>query len=96
MLVIRLTRVGKKKQPSYRVIVQEKGRDPWGKAKDIVGFYNPRSNPKLVQFKEERVKQWLAKGAQASPAVHNLLVNAKIVAGAKAKASSNRKKEEKK
>jgi len=87
MLVIRLTRVGKKKQPSFRVVVQDKTKDPWGKAIDIVGQYNPRTKPKTVVFKEERIKYWLEKGAQPSPTVHNLLVDAKIVKVEKTKAS---------
>lgn len=102
MLVIRLTRVGKKKQPTFRVVVQDKTKDPWGKAKDIIGQYNPRTKPKTVIFNEERVKFWLSKGAQPSPTVHNLLVDAKIVKDEKMKASSGsgkgneQKKEEQK
>ena len=87
MIVIRLTRVGKKKQPSYRLVVQEKQRDPWGKALDIVGFYDPRTKPKTIKLNEERINFWLGKGAQASPTVHNLLVDAKVVKGEKLKAT---------
>ena len=87
MIVIRLTRIGKKKQPSYRMIVQEKQRDPWGKALDIVGFYNPRTKPKTLTLKEERIKFWLSKGAQASATVNNLLVDAKVIKSEKRKAS---------
>src|SRR5688572_4292432 len=87
MLVIRLTRVGKKKQPSYRVVVQDKRNDPWGKSFEIVGSYNPRSTPKLVSFKEDRIKFWMDRGAQPSDSVHNLLVNAKIVDGPKRRAA---------
>ncbi|HTM68579.1 MAG TPA: 30S ribosomal protein S16 [Candidatus Binatia bacterium] len=101
MLVIRLTRVGKRKQPTYRVVVQDKTKDPWGKAKDIIGQYNPRTKPKTVIFKEDRVKFWIEKGAQPSPTVHNLLVDAKIISGEKLKANkgsgkgADQKKEEK-
>jgi small subunit ribosomal protein S16 len=87
MIVIRLTRIGKKKQPSYRLIVQDKRRDPWGKALDIVGFYNPRTKPKTLKLDEARIKAWLAKGAQASATVNNLLVDAKVVKGEKVKAT---------
>ncbi len=83
MLVIRLTRVGKKKQPSYRFVVQDKRKDPWGKALDIVGHYNPRTSPKTIEFKTERIKEWLAKGAVPSATVHNLLVDAKIMSDKK-------------
>ena len=85
MLVIRLTRVGKKKQPSYRVVVQEKARDPWGRSVEIVGRYNPRSTPKEFVVKEDRIKYWISKGAQPSPTVHNLLVDAKVIEGSKLK-----------
>ena len=87
MLVIRLTRVGKKKQPSFRLVVQDKTKDPWGKAKDIIGHYNPRTSPKTIKFDAERVKYWMGLGAKPSPTVHNLLVDAKIITGEKVKAA---------
>ena len=96
MIVLRLTRIGKKKQPSYRLVVQDKRKDPWGKALEILGFYNPRSKPKTVNFKEDRVKFWLARGAQASVTVNNLLVDAKIVTSAKQKATTGDKDKTKK
>jgi small subunit ribosomal protein S16 len=96
MITIRLTRVGKKKQPTYRLVVQDKRRDPWGKAIDIVGHYNPRTNPKDLVLKEDRIKEWIAKGAKPSPTVHNLLVDAKVIDGAKVKKSAGKKPEAKK
>ena len=87
MIVIRLTRIGKKKQPSYRLIVQEKQKDPWGKALDIVGFYNPRTKPKTLKLKEDRIKFWLGQGAKASATINNLLVDAKVIKGEKRKAT---------
>lgn len=92
MLVIRLSRVGKKKEPSYRILVQDKLRDPWGKAFENVGFYNPRTTPKTVTLKEDSIKAWLAKGAQPSPTVRNILIDAKVMTGEKAKATKNTKK----
>lgn len=83
MIVIRLTRVGKRKEPSYRLVVQEKHRDPWGKAFEIVGNYNPRTKAKVL--KEDRIKDWLAKGAKPSTTVHNMLVDAKLIPGPKMK-----------
>ncbi len=91
MLVIRLSRVGKKKQPSYRLVVQDKKKDPWGKSFEIVGTYNPRTNPKTVILKEDRIKHWISMGAQPSPSVHNLLVDKKIVSGEKMKATTGDK-----
>ena len=83
MLTLRLSRVGKRKQPIYRLIVSEKGRDPWGKALEILGNYNPRTNPATVTFKMDRVKYWMSKGAQASDTVWNLLHDLKAVEGDK-------------
>ena len=83
MLVIRLTRVGKKKQPSYRVVVQEKSKDPWGSSVEQLGHYNPLTNPATLTVKEERVRYWIEKGAQPSDTMWNLLVDRKIIAGEK-------------
>lgn len=83
MLTIRLSRIGKKKQPSYRLIVSEKGRDPWGRQLEILGDYNPRS--KKANFDLERVKHWIGKGATASDTVWNMLVAQGAVVGKKRK-----------
>ena len=95
MLVIRLTRIGKKKQPSYRLVVQDKTRDPWGKALDIVGNYNPRTTPKTLVLKEDRIKEWIAKGAQPSATVNNLLIDAKVIKGEKMKNTTGDKDKKK-
>jgi len=89
MLVIRLSRVGKKKRPSYRIVVQDRQRDPWGTSVDIVGNYNPLTSPSTVVFKEDRIKHWLEKGAQPSATVHNLLVTAGLMKGSKVKATTH-------
>ena len=88
MLTIRLTRVGKTKQPQYRFIVSEKARDPWGKALEILGTYQPLMNPAQFKVEEERVKYWISKGAQCSETVWNLFVDHKIVTGEKRKKNS--------
>jgi len=95
MLTIRLTRVGKRKQPQYRFIVSEKARDPWGKALEILGTYEPRRNPAFIKLNKERVDYWMSKGAQTSDTVHNLFVDQGIVKEAKRKMSgmSIRRKE---
>jgi small subunit ribosomal protein S16 len=92
MLTIRLSRVGKKKAPLFRVIVQPKTRDPWAKSIDILGHYNPRTKALVVVA--EQVKQWLDKGAQCSPTVWNLFLDHKLVEGKKIAKShiSDRKK----
>ncbi len=96
MLILRLSRVGKKKQPTYRLIVSEKGRDPWGRALELLGTYNPRT--KAVLFNTERITYWMSKGAQASPTVWNLLLKNDMVKGQKrnvvAKTKSNPPKKE--
>lgn len=85
MLSIRLSRVGKKHQPAYRLLVLDARKDPWGDYLENLGTYDPFS--KKAQFKAERVKYWLGVGAKPSPTVWNLLVNQKIVQGAKVKAA---------
>ncbi len=73
MLRIRLRRTGKKKQPHYRVIVADQRAPRDGAFVEIVGHYNPRSDPKELVLQEERVKYWLGVGAQPSESVHRLL-----------------------
>ena len=68
-----LTRVGSKKNPIYRVVVADSRSPRDGKFLEIVGRYNPQSDPSLIEFDEAKVKDWLAKGAQPSDAVSRLL-----------------------
>lgn len=79
MLRIRLSRFGTNKRPTYRLIVSERQKDTHGDVLEYVGSYNPRTNPKQVQLKADRIEYWLSKGAQPSPTVHNLLVDQGIV-----------------
>ncbi len=88
MLTIRLSRVGKKKQPSYRLLVSEKTKDPWGKYLENLGHFDPLVEPPAVNFKTDRIQHWLSKGAQASDTVWNLFVDQKIVTGEKRKKQS--------
>jgi small subunit ribosomal protein S16 len=74
MIRIRLRRVGAKKQPSYRVVVADSRSARDGRFLEIVGFYNPRTEPPTVEIKEEPVLKWLEQGAQPSDAVGRLLV----------------------
>lgn len=90
MLKIRLKRIGKKHQPSFRVVVQERRSKLKGKFIDDLGFYNPTS--KKITIDAEKVKKWIASGAQASGTVHNLLVKNKIVSGAKVNLAKKPKK----
>ena len=86
MLAIRLQRIGKKKQPTYRLVVSDKQKDLYGTQLEILGHYNPIAQPKVIEFKADRIKYWLSVGAQASATVHNLLVSQKIVDKKKVKA----------
>jgi small subunit ribosomal protein S16 len=71
--MIRLARIGAKKAPYYRVVVIEKERARDGSFLEIVGHYNPRTNPATVQLNGERIQYWLSKGAQPSDTVRELL-----------------------
>ena len=73
MLMIRLARFGARKQPYYRVVVIEKDRARNGRSVEVVGTYNPRTNPATVDIKRERVDYWTGKGAQLSDRVQKLL-----------------------
>ena len=70
---MRLTRVGSKKNPIYRVVVADSRSPRDGRFIDIVGRYNPQSDPSLIEFDETKVKDWLSKGAQPSQPVARLL-----------------------
>ena len=78
MLVIRLTRKGKKNQPFFRVVVIDKRRSSkGGRAVEELGYVNPLTKKNAIN--KERALYWLKVGAQASPRVHNLFVSEKIV-----------------
>jgi small subunit ribosomal protein S16 len=72
--MIRLARVGARKQPHYRVVVIEKDRARNGRSVEVVGTYNPRTEPATVEFKYDRITYWTAKGAQLSETVGKLVV----------------------
>jgi small subunit ribosomal protein S16 len=77
---MRLTRVGSKKNPVYRVVVADSRSPRDGRFIEIVGRYNPQHDPSLIEFDEEKVKDWLSKGAQPSGTVQKLL-KAKNISG---------------
>jgi len=70
---MRLTRVGSKKNPVYRVVVADSRSPRDGRFIEIVGRYNPQPDPSLIELDEPKVKEWLAKGARPSDAVARLL-----------------------
>jgi small subunit ribosomal protein S16 len=73
VLMIRLSRVGARKQPHYRVVVIEKDRARNGRSVEVVGTYNPRTNPATVDLKRDRIDYWTGKGAQLSERVGKLV-----------------------
>jgi len=77
---IRLTRLGKKKQPVYRVVIAD-GRAPRdGRYIEQIGRYDPRHEPSVIEIDNERASYWLARGAQPSDPVRRLLEIAGVVA----------------
>jgi small subunit ribosomal protein S16 len=70
---LRLTRVGSKKNPIYRVVAADSRAPRDGRFLDIVGRYNPQPHPSVIEFDEDKVKDWLKKGAQPTDAVSRLL-----------------------
>ena len=73
MVMIRLARIGARKQPYYRIVVIEKDRARNGRSIEVVGTYNPRTNPASVELKHERISYWRSKGAQFTPTVEKLV-----------------------
>ena len=79
MLMIRLSRMGARKQPHYRIVVIEKARARNGRPVEVVGTYNPRTNPATVDLKRDRVDYWTSKGAQLSDRVNKLVAQVAAV-----------------
>ena len=77
MLRIRLSRVGKKNTPIYKVVVAEKSRPVKGKFIESLGVYNPGNKDQALNA--ERIKYWISVGAQPSQTVHNLLIRQNII-----------------
>jgi small subunit ribosomal protein S16 len=73
LLKIRLARVGKKKQPTYRVVIADARAPRDGRYVEIVGIYNPRTEPTTFVIDQEKVMSWLSKGAQPTMIMRKLL-----------------------
>jgi small subunit ribosomal protein S16 len=78
VLMIRLSRVGARKQPLYRIVVIEKERARNGLPVEVVGTYNPRTNPGTIELKRDRVDYWVSKGAQMSERVGKIVKHAPV------------------
>lgn len=82
MLKIRLQRVGRKHEPAFRLVLTDsKNSTKSGRAKEILGSYDPRKTTDLL--KPDRIKHWIEKGAQLTGSVHNLLITHKVIDGKK-------------
>jgi len=93
MLIIRLFRVGKKNQPSFKIVVTDKRRPTRaGRFVEEVGFWNPLTKEKVLR--QERIKYWVSVGAKPSPTVFNLLISEKILEGKKIPKHKKLKKKE--
>ena len=75
---IRLTRIGSKKNPIYRDVVADSRSPRDGRFIEIVGRYNPQTEPSLIELDEAKVRDWLAKGAQPTEPVSRLIKAAGI------------------
>jgi len=79
MVKIRLTRMGDKRAPFYRVVVADARTTRDGKAIDLLGTYNPLINPPEIKIDVELAKSWLAKGAQPTDTAKSILVKAGVI-----------------
>jgi small subunit ribosomal protein S16 len=79
MVKIRLTRVGKKKRPSYRVVIADSRAPRDGAFIEIIGHYDPLANPAAIVIDEEKAKKWLGQGAQPTERVAILLSKLGII-----------------
>ena len=78
MLTIRLSRIGKKKKPFYRVVVIERTRPRGGRVVEAVGTYDPLKKPAEIKLNVDRIKHWLGVGAQPSDTVRSFIRQQKI------------------
>jgi small subunit ribosomal protein S16 len=84
MLMIRLQRVGRVHEPTFRLVLTDSKNSPKsGKYLEVLGSYDPRRENKLEQFDTDKIKYWISKGAKLSDTVHNYLVSKKLIAGKK-------------
>jgi small subunit ribosomal protein S16 len=79
MVTIRLRRTGKKKQPSYRLVIADSRSPRDGKFIEIVGHYNPVREPQELEVKADRIRHWMSVGAQPSETVVRLLKRVNVL-----------------
>ncbi len=82
MLMIRFQRIGRTNDPAFRIVLVEKERAAkTGRVNEVLGTYNPKS--KTLNLKEERIKEWISKGAQLTGSIHNLFISKGLIQGKK-------------
>ena len=79
LVTMRLTRIGSKKRPYYRIVVIDKRRARNGRFLEVLGQYNPIASPVQMEINSERAQYWLSKGAQPSETVQSILRKKEIV-----------------
>jgi small subunit ribosomal protein S16 len=94
MVKIRLRRIGAKKQPTYRFVVADARAPRDGRFIEILGHYNPRTDPKTIVVDEGKAKEWLSKGAQPSTTVRRLFVEKGIMERGEIRVSKRRSRNE--
>lgn len=90
MLTIRFSRVGRKNRAQFRVVLQQHTVAPKGRHVEVLGSYDPHQ--KVAVLKADKIKEWIAKGAQMSDSAHNLFVREGIIEGKKRKVKMERPK----
>jgi small subunit ribosomal protein S16 len=92
MLMIRLQRVGRKNEPSFRLVLTDsKNGSKSGKYLEVLGFYDPRKDNKIEQFNIPRIKYHISNGAKLSDTMHNFFVSKKVIDGNKVNALPKKK-----
>jgi small subunit ribosomal protein S16 len=79
LVTMRLSRIGSKKRPYYRIVVIDKRRAQNGRFLEVVGQYNPIANPVQLEINAERAQYWLSKGAEPSETVRSILRKKELV-----------------
>ena len=95
MLKIRLSRTGRKNYPSYRIVVAEHTAPIKGRFVEVLGHYIPNRNPKVLEYDEKKIKEWISKGAKPTDTVASLLKNAGVSGMEKYIAPRNKKRKKK-
>lgn len=95
MLKIRLSRTGRKNYPSYRIVVAEHSDPIKGRFNEIIGHYIPNREPKVLEYDEKKIREWIDKGAKPTDTVASLLKNAGVTGMEKYIEPRNKKRKKK-